>query len=131
MTSGTNLHSRYHPDYLPKGDPLRTSSKVLLCNGSPRAPLLRFSQGRLRNQIIPRLRTGSHQPPALWSAPKGQIFHPCLLYGICAIKPQEGPVVNGKCFTIFRFFQMLALDRKTFDFFSRTCYSICNIGKRL
>ena len=42
MTSGTNLHSRYHPDYLPKGDPLRTSGKVLPCNGSPRAPLLLF-----------------------------------------------------------------------------------------
>ncbi len=45
------------------------SSKSYPCNGGNRVPLLgkHRSQNRLGKQIESNVRTGSHQPPALWS----------------------------------------------------------------
>ena len=54
--------------------------QVLSHNGGNRVPLPgnSLSQNRLRNQIAQPLRTGLHQPPALWNIGKEQIFHHSL-----------------------------------------------------
>ena len=51
MTSGTNLHSRYHPDYLSKKRSLSDSDKSYPCNGGNRVPLLK--------EIVRRTDSGS------------------------------------------------------------------------
>ena len=102
MTSGTNLHSRYHPAYSPKENLSSGSNKPYLCNGRTRTPLLTNLrlQSRLRNQIAKPYRTGSHQPPALWSF-KDKASFPSMSFCICvSILNHKTPLlsIETNCF---------------------------------
>jgi len=68
MTSGTNLHSRYHPDYSPHGKSLLDFQQSLTLNAGARTPLLTivFTEPT-QEPDCSKIRTGLHQPPALYS----------------------------------------------------------------
>ena len=106
------------------GNHSRTSNKVPACNGATGFHYWPMrSRNRLRNQIVPPIRTGSHQPPALCSLTRGTSF-PSKSFGICAIhynskfRSCQWWICTIILPNLFR-----VLERKTFDFSSWTLYN--------
>ncbi len=92
------MHSRYHPDYSPEGNLSRTSGKVLLCNGSPRIPLLAEAfTGPTQEPDRPiHLRRLTPAAGSLEQKSEGTGFPSKSFRSICDIKSYFSPCVNWK-----------------------------------
>ena len=109
MTSGTNLHSRYHPGYSPKENPSSGSNKPYPCNGRTRILLLAYAFTRSTQESDRQIhRIGSHHPPTLCKLQDKANFPSMSFYMVEHIKPHPPWFVNShhlKKYTLVAFHQ--------------------------
>ncbi len=92
------MHSRYHPGYPSAEGSLRTSNKVLPCNGSPRIPLLTQAfTGPTQEPEHPKALHRLTPPAGSLKQLRMDVFSIKVIFrSICAIKSQNGSPVNWK-----------------------------------
>ena len=129
MTSGTNLHSRYHPGYSPEENLSSGSNKPYLCNGRARISLLAIAFTRSTQE------SDRQTPPHRLTPSAGSLklqnkanFPSKSFYMIEHIKTQQTRFVNSHhsknallyIFTKSPLFLVKIFDKKTFAFSSKT-----------